>query len=39
VALATASAIMASTSLRLKTLAMPFHNRNTPILQHQLSTP
>ena len=32
VALATASAIISSTSLRVKTPAMPFRNQNAPIL-------
>ena len=39
VALATASAIIWSTSLRVKTPAMPFHNQNATILQYQFLIP
>jgi hypothetical protein len=39
VALATASATIFSTSRRVKTLTMPLHNQNAPILQYKFYTP
>ena len=35
----TAASIILSTSLRVKTLAMPLNNQTTPILQYQFCTP